>query len=185
MKRTLFIVAAVVGFATAASALSLIVVPDKLTYNIGETITITVTGDSDNVKSIFIFGSLDYSAALTTFVTNSQTRHSSGIFKMTTGTLVNGDGFSNVFNQLFVNPVARSVDQLQIATVTLLADALGTVDVTWSDGGRSLQFFGLTNATESSPPNPVATFSIVPEPATAALLGLGMLGLILGSRPRS
>ena len=45
MKRTLFIVAVLIAFATGASAASLTVVSDKATYNVGETITLTVTGD--------------------------------------------------------------------------------------------------------------------------------------------
>jgi hypothetical protein len=178
MKRTLFIVAAVVGFASAASAFSLTVASDKLTYNVGETITITVTGDSDNVKSTFLFGALNYSAALTTFVQNSQTRHTRGTLKMTTGTLASADGSSSVFNQIWGDAVARSVDQLQIATVQLLADGVGIVDVTW---GATLNYFGATKATF---PGTVASFEIIPEPATAALLGLGVLGLVLGGRRR-
>ena len=57
MKRTLFIVAALVGvgFATAASAATLSVVSDKASYNIGETITLTVTGFYDDIVDYGIF----------------------------------------------------------------------------------------------------------------------------------
>ena len=45
MKRTLFVMAVVLGFATAASAATLTVTSDKATYTVGETITLTVIGD--------------------------------------------------------------------------------------------------------------------------------------------
>jgi opacity protein-like surface antigen len=59
MKRTLFVVVALVAFATAASAASLSVVSDKTTYNVGETITLTVTGDDTGGSTSYgIFGRL-------------------------------------------------------------------------------------------------------------------------------
>lgn len=185
MKRTLFIVATVIGFATAASAVTLTVVSDKLTYAPGENILLTVTGDSQGAKDDAIYGQLVYSAALTTTVTSSQsqlTRGGGAIFALT-GNLARGDGFAEVFDQIIDSGgTPRSVDNLQVSTATLIADAAGVVNVDWASGpGINLDFFGLTNG----PGAPGTTFTIVPEPTTAALLGLGLLGLMLGGRRRS
>lgn len=183
MKRTLFIVAAVLGFATAAGAATLSVASDKLTYSIGETISLTVTGDSAGGKDFSIFGQLIYEAALTETVTSSQTQHTrgGGTFFATTGVLNQGDGFADVFNQIIDITSPRSVDQLQIATATLVAQLAGVVNVDFRDdtgSGFELDFFGLSSA-------PGTTFTIIPEPTTAALLGLGLMGLVLGGRRRS
>ena len=65
------------------------------------------------------------------------------------------------------------------------ADAIGVVHTKWDP---NLDYFGTL---EQLPLPPGATFTIVvPEPAIAALLGLGMLGIAFGvcarraSRPR-
>jgi hypothetical protein len=186
MKRTLFVVAALVAFATAASAATISVVSNKLTYNPGEQVILTVTGNSQGGKDDAVFGRLEYSAALTTSLTSSQsqlTRGGGSIFALT-GSLAQGEGFADVINQIIDSGgTPRTVDNLQISTATLLADAAGTVAVTWSTGlGFELDFFGLTSGTN---PGPQATFTIIPEPTTAALLGLGLLGLVLGGRRRS
>jgi len=186
MKRTLFVVAALVAFATAAGAATLSVVSNKLTYNPGETITLTVTGNSQGGKDDAAVGRLEYSAALTTTTTSSQsqfTRAGGTLFALT-GVLVQGDGFADVFNTIIDGGGSpRTVDNLLTSTAQLIADAAGTVVVTWSSSpGLELDFFGLTNATN---PGPAASFTIIPEPTTAALLGLGLLGLVLGGRRRS
>jgi len=188
MKRTLFIVAAVVGFATAASAATLTVVSDQGSYNVGDTITLTVTGDASTNLADSLYGRLIYSAALTNTVASSQTVHTAtfvvgtmapSTITATTGGLNVGDGFADVFNQI-IDLSPRTVDQLQIATATLVAEAAGIVTVDWSSAlGTELNFFGITN------PHPGTTFTIIPEPTTVALLGLGMLGLVLGGRRRS
>jgi hypothetical protein len=71
------------------------------------------------------------------------------------------------------------LSDLQHATVTLLADAIGIVHVNWDP---VTDFFGSYNGTYVPTG---ATFTIVPEPATAALLALGQLGIVLGARARS
>ena len=72
MKRTLFIVAVLVAFATAASGATLSVVSDKSTYNVGETITLTVSGDDQGATTYGIFGSLQYDGALVDNGTRAQ-----------------------------------------------------------------------------------------------------------------
>ena len=146
---------------------------------LGETIHLTVIGDSEEWWGSSIFGRLVYEAALTETVTSSQTQHTSfsGGLPWTTGTLVTGDGFADVFNQIGGNH--RPVDQLQIATVTLVKEAAGLVHVTWVHAGNfGLNFFGLTNA-------PGITLFDVPEPVTGALLLLGLVTLAMARRRRA
>jgi hypothetical protein len=59
-----------------------------------------------------------------------------------------------------------------LSIVTLSAQAAGVVDVNWHTeaDAAQLKFFGLTSASGTS-------FTIVPEPTTAMLLGLSLLGL--------
>ena len=177
--RTILALAIPLGVAGAAGAATLVVESDKLVYLVGETIQLTVTGDSEGAAGTSIVGRLEYSAALTETVTSSQTQHTSfdGNFPWTPAALPVGDGFATVFNQGFLlNP--ETVDQLQIATATLVAEAAGVVSVGFDVSSPwELNFFGLTSA-------PGTSFTIVPEPATAALLALGMAGLALVGRGR-
>jgi hypothetical protein len=187
MKRTLFVVVALVAFATAASGATISVVSNKLTYNPGETITLTVSGDSQGAKDNAVFGQLEYSAALTDTVTSSQSELKGGTATFTTGNLGRGDGFAEVFDQLNGTAANVTVSTLLASTATLVAQAAGIVTVNWSASpGLTLDFFGLSNtAAGGTVPDTATTFTIIPEPATAALLGLGMLGLVLGGRRRS
>lgn len=174
MKLTLIVLAAVLGFATAANAVSLSVVSDAATYNVGDTITLTVTGDSMGVAANAIIGRLDMTAGLTTSVSGSQTPHTSfgGALPWAQGVLVGGADFQTVFNQL-AGLTPFPVDQLQIATATLTASNLGVVNVTWN---ANLQFFGVGGAATGT------SFTIVPEPTTTTLLGLALFGLVVAAR---
>src|SRR5262245_37100118 len=61
MKARLAVVLAVLGLASAAQAATLTVVTDRASYSIGDTITLTVTGDSQGASSLAIFGRLNFS----------------------------------------------------------------------------------------------------------------------------
>jgi hypothetical protein len=179
MKRTLVVVAAVVGFAAAASASTLTVATNHVTnlFNVGEQVILTVNGNAQGGVASGILGTLNYSAALTSFVSNSQT----AMYPLL-GPLASGPGSSDTFNQIngLASPSAPSTQTI-VSTVTLNAVAPGVVNVTWN--AASLDFFG----TYGNPVPAGTSFTIVtvPEPATAALIGLGLIGLVLGGKRRA
>ena len=83
------------------------------------------------------------------------------------------DAYSEAFNRVNLNGGPLSAGPL--STVTLIATAVGIVDVAWETTPPvDLEFFGLETA-------PGTSFTIVPEPGTGALLGLGLVAL---SAPR-
>jgi len=182
VHRTSLLVPAVIGFTTAAHAATLTVSPDQPSYIVGDTVTLTITGDPQGTPASSIFGRLEYAAELTTTVGSEQTRHTwgGGANAAILGILNHGDGFADAFDQIIDLEAARAVDQVQIATVTLVADAVGTVEVSWSsDPSTGLDFFGLTAFDEP----PIAASFTIPEPAPA-LAQSACLVVLLGLRRR-
>ena len=185
MLRNLCVLLLAIGIAGSAGAATLSVSPDKLTYNVGEPITLTVTADDGGAAAYQIVGRLDYSGALVNNGTRSQTilvptRPASGLDadlgwagREPLNAFDDGtNAWSDAFNQ-DSGKFEEGADNLPgtLSVVTLIASAAGVVDVNWQTiSPYQLDFFGLTSA-------PGTSFTIVPEPAAAALIMLGLLGL--------
>jgi hypothetical protein len=186
VKRAFVSAALIIGFSTASNATTLSVSPDKLTYNVGETVTLSVSGDGQGATAYGIFGRLQYSGS-GSVTSNTQTQKivTPGAVK---NALFNGPSFSDSFSQIINAVTAQPASNLPadnpFSTVTLIASAVGFVNANWNSqagSGFELNFFGLTSA-------PGTSFTIVdaiPEPTTGALLGLGLLGLAGWRRARA
>jgi len=191
MRSLLF--AAVIAFASAATGATLAVSTDKLTYLIGETISLTVIGDDAGVTSYGIQGRIDFNGAFVNLGTATQTQLAGQSGKFTVGTLPNVDNggvgsFQFLFNQYSALPKEATNLPGILSTATLIAQAAGVVNVNWhvnAVDGFGLDFFGLTTAPgtefcivdEFGPACP-----FVPEPGTFGLLGLALLALAFARR---
>lgn len=187
MKRTLFLIGMMLGLASAVHAApSLTVSSDAAVYTVGDTITISVTMDDDGAATQAIFGQLVHDPLMTfqSRPVTGQLTSFGGFISWSVGALNAGAGFADAFNQIGgLNPLP--VDQAPgflISQMTFVAAAPGTVNVNFNatPGPFQLAFFGLTTA-------PGTSFNIVPipEPTTAAMLGLGLLGLAVAGRRRA
>jgi len=186
MKRTLILAAALVGLASAADAASVVVTSNQAVYTVGDTITLTVTGTANAGEvTTQVFGLLLLSSGNGGTVSGSgpavQTALVSfGAIPWTIGGAAACDSTSCVvMNQLIgVTPFPVSNTPLAIATLSYTAATPGTVDLNFL--ALTFDFFGAALPATSS-------FNIVPipEPTTAAMLGLGILGLTLAGRRRA
>ena len=120
MKRVLLIAmasAGIAGFAAVAGATTLTVTPTDIsdlarnTFSVGETVILKIAGDAQGGAATTIFGQLNYEAALTTFLANSQSQQYAIV-----GPMIHGDGFSYTFNQISgVAPPTRPITDIQNA----------------------------------------------------------------------
>jgi hypothetical protein len=190
-------VALIVGFATASGAATLSVGTDKLTYAVGETITLTIFGDDEGTTAFGVFGRLVYNGYLVdnppgfppppgfprsqTTLTGEQ-----GVWTPSTLDATDTDANSptsatmEVFDQVNLDGWSATNLPDTFSTVTLIARNAGILDLNWdtTTPNYELRFFGLTSA-------PGASVTIVPEPRTAALFALGLLGLAGWRRVRA
>lgn len=189
MKRTLILLltaAFVAGFAVSASAATSVVLSaDATSYTAGATITLTVTvtsngGETDNS----VGGNVNYSdALLNAGARGIQSSLPPGDW--TQGALNCTTAFCTLFSQIrAAGTTAVGLTNHVINTATFVVDLGATVgsviNITWrtTPTTQRLDWFGITNA-------PGISATVVPEPTTAALLGLGLFGLAVAGRRRS
>ena len=175
--------AIVLGMSFAAQATTLTMTSDKTSYAVGEAITITVTGDVQGTDGYKVDGQIlasgsggvDFSGAIyAQEILGAQTFNGSVPF--TDGGVGGYDG--EVMAQAGgLSPViVDSTDQIMTATMVITAATAGVVNFGWQTTGVNyLKFFGLTNAAGIA-------IQIIPEPTTAGLMGLGLLGLAISGR---
>ena len=156
---------------------------------VSSTITLTTIGDPgiDPVTMLpatadLIFGRLLYDASLVTAnsgTTQTKLRETGGA-KWTTGPLLIGGNFSDAFNQIKPNELsaipADSTKKLTSVMTFTMGNTTGVAVFAWDIAGSSF-FNHLTTWT-------APTITIVPEPTTAVLMGLGLLGLVVVARRR-
>ena len=188
MKRFFLVALAVIGTAAVSSAATLTITPDQASYMVGETITLTVTGDSEGAAANGVFGALVLSGsggATGTGATQSQITSFSGGLSWTLGA---PGGLQNVaFDQLAGTSAFPGEWASPLSTLTFSADSVGTVNFDWNTdmaGGFNLNFFGLMDNSGGMAPGASVSIVAVPEPTTAALMGLGLLGLAMAGRRR-
>jgi PEP-CTERM motif-containing protein len=187
MKR-IFTTAAFVlaSLATAANAaVSINLTPGSTTATPGSTITLTTFATSDGGETDdTIFGAINYSDA----ALNSNAGGNSQVTLFNTqGALTCTTAFCVAFSQVnSTGVIALGITNSAIATTTFIVDpatAVGTVvTFNWrtTPSTQRLDWFGLTNAAGTS-----VTIVAVPEPTTAAMFGLGLLGLAFAGRRRA
>jgi hypothetical protein len=179
MRRAHFWAAALLLAAATSQAATLTVTPGQSVYQVGDLITLNVVGDAEGADSTGIGGRLLFDAGLATYVTSNQVQLQSDNGTWDDVPVFGGEGFAGAFNQRTV-PFGFSLvptNQL-IATVVLEATGVGVLNVDWeTEGGLRLNFFGLSDA-------PGTSVTIVPEPSTSGLLGLGLAAVAVGRRAR-
>lgn len=190
MKRTLkalMVLAAFAGFASAANAATVVLTSNAGSYSPGDTITLTATVSTTGgeAASLALYGQIAYTA--TNRVTPIggtlvQTAFAPG---WTPGALVCTTVFCRAFSQtnaaaVVAAPTVGFVIATQQYKVTYVNAATVTTAFNWTTTpvSQRLNFYGITSA-------PGVTITIVPEPTTVAMLGLGLLGLGLAGRRRA
>lgn len=186
MRRILLACLVLLSSQTSESA-TLTLTPDKVTYQVGETIVLTTLGDPEGEETRGVFGRILFDTGLATYVDSVQQplTTSFGNTTWTQNTLgggitPNGDGFADVFEQVDGLGPSGATNTL-VATTTLIATATGLLELEWvpasPPGLDSFTFFSVTDP-------PGASVWIVPEPSTLALsaLALGILAAFARSR---
>jgi hypothetical protein len=153
------------------------------TFVVGETFNLKIVGDAQGERDSYVIGYLGYDGDITDTISAVQDTqmyaHADSLY-ISEGGPVYPTTITEVFGSSNDSTSPEDpLTQIQLSTVTLIATAVGSSLVNWN--GEELHFFNQTTYIPSeSHLNPAHSFTIVPEPATAGLIALGMLGLVLG-----
>lgn len=183
------------GIAAHAATLSLVL--DKTVYAPGETVTIRLIGDSQGAVDHSLFAALikpDPSVLYDLKLDRFAPPTSDGIPWIQGAQLapVCGPNPSECFlmNMIHFNPATDSrvgvdsaLEPFTYAVLTGTAGAPGVYDLAWTTAPtRHVDFFGLTSTAGATFTIGQMTTVLAPEPGTAALLALGLVGLASARR---
>jgi len=188
MKRNLVLSSMMLGVTllalSASASVSISLVAGSTITAPGGMITLTTFATSDGGETAHsIFGAITYQDA---FVNPNAAYNLQAPLFDTPGLLTCTTASCIAFSQVQADfvPKALGITNTPIATTTFFVDPTappGTVlTFSWrtSPSGQRLDWFGITNA----PGVTVTVQGYAPEPATAALLSVGLLGLALAAR---
>jgi len=173
---------ALFAWSSGAHAATLTITPDKWIYHSGETITLSIVGDSQGEADLGVVGFLLFDRSLASWQSTTQKALTSygGTVTWYKGGSVGRCDAPNAhpgcpaFDQILFPPPAAPVDNLLESTMLLTAIAPGVLNFSWEidpNTGWDLHFFSLTDA-------PGASITILtPEPSSADLLALGLLAI--------
>ena len=186
VKTLLAVVIALAGLSSAANATPSVVLgspdPDAV-YGPGETVTLTVRVTVEGEVDDLVRGDFTFASSLVTPIAVQINGTLPGRNPFSpwqgpplgcTSSECTGFWLSNTSGLA----ISVSVTNQLLSTITFSVNpgVSGVADFAWDMS--TFDFFGLTNPQGYS-------VTIVPEPSTAALLGLGVLGLAAASRRRA
>ena len=194
MKRTLMTLVAALAFAGTASAATLSIDTDASSYLIGDTINVTVvltTEAGDPYTPVYV--QADWDGAVGSVVPFFDSSSQSPILTSFGGgsTWNNGTGLCGtadscaILDQFQIGTTFAPDPPGQVITGTLgiLASGAGALNLTINQ--PLFQALGLTVGQVSVGANLAGGVTVVPEPGTAAMVGLGLLGLASVGRRRN
>ena len=191
MKRTLIAMVAALGLASSASAATLSLDTDAATYNVSDTITVTMTLNIDGTEgagATSAFAQISWDGVVGVGAANSTqsgnlTSFSGGLNWTAGGGLCVSGSLCTMIDQLqgLTSFAPDSPDSIT-ATLEIHANAIGALNLQVVDG--TFNVFGLNSAATQIGANAAAA-TVVPEPGTAAMVGLGLLGLASVGRRRN